>query len=767
MNVWFKLAYYDASGTRQTETLEDEPINWDKVNIIIKRDTEYFGVNYQFTDGDIQLRFDKVSGYELIKSIVQRDGNDADIVLQYGHYDGITEVTDYEGKLDLNTYQDKDDIITCTIGNTGFHELINSRSDTKVNLFDTKTIDGSVKENKGTDMTLHSKSLMRKTQVIQGDEISELVGGGSTGMYFTFGFIDVSSQFNQIKDFKGTPLISYRDAENVHYDPSTRPDPPVVFDIKEGGRYTFKLDITTNFDLSWEPETPLYRLQIFLVVSNLGVEKLRQSIFDTDITDEGTALSSSGLYMELKRDIPVQCSVDVTLDANDQVMLIGHFTVEPTPSYPAFSGYLTTKNIKGDVILSAFGLTYQPDSTAKGILIFEAFESIVHSITNQANSFISEYLGKESNGYGINGPGSLFAILNGFFIRNFDIANRALSISLKELLSSVRNIFAVGFGYEYDSDGKQFVRIEPIEYFFQENEIISIANCSEYSEDMAKEMIFNEVEVGYNKYPDEGEYQLDDINTELSFITPIKTNKNKLSIKSELISSGFAIEETRRAQKEESTTYDDDPFIIAVQADGDGWKSEAAENFDTENILDGTTSYNLRITPKRNLYRWAKWINGCLKYKKGSEVIKNTLFKMNGAGRTKEKSGGIWIQENQDVILNDFENRNRFFDPIWISFKCRLTMAQIVSIRNAFTGRDEAKKNGYISVKNADGDTVSGWHYELTYNPSKEEATFKLLKRGINSDVINCESYANFTSADFEAAPVPDWIEDCTFDNFN
>ena len=38
--------------------LEDEPISWDKVQIRLKRDRDWHGVNYEYTDGDISLEFD-------------------------------------------------------------------------------------------------------------------------------------------------------------------------------------------------------------------------------------------------------------------------------------------------------------------------------------------------------------------------------------------------------------------------------------------------------------------------------------------------------------------------------------------------------------------------------------------------------------------------------------------------------------------------------------------------------------------------------------
>jgi hypothetical protein len=466
-------------------------------------------------------------------------------------------------------------------------------------------------------------------------------------------------------------------------------------------------------------------------------------------------------------------NIIVNLAKGDKVYIYGHYN-------------FTTSGCRGDIIrkirttritIDVLAITQLQSSTAQAFFVYEAIERVVNSITGKQNAIYSDYFGREDIGYGINGPGSLFTILNGFLIRKFiqnNVPLRKLTTSLKELLSSLISIFAIGLTYEY-IDGNQTVRIEDKNYFFQPNEILMIEDCSEYSEETADEFVYNEIEVGYSKFPEEGEYMLDEFNTKQEYSTPIKTNKNKLSLISDLIASGYAIEFTRRLQFEDepvdSSNYDDDNFIIAARLVGDQWKSEKNESFTVTNgtIFSPETAYNLRITPKRNLFRWAQFINGGLFWCKNTDAIKNTFYKNNGDAETLLTGETKKIKEKADIILTDFDGRNHYFKPIWIHFKCRLSPDQVRQIKEAHTGLDEAHKNGYISTKDMDGNIVSGWLYELSYSPASEAATFKLLKADIVSSGVpmSCSDFADYTFWDFENKPIPDSIEDCIFANFD
>jgi hypothetical protein len=770
---YFKFIYIE-DGVTKTAYLTDEPIHWDKVPVILKRDMNFHGVNYQFTDGDVQLEFDLDARVDIIILIYDKDGQDGSIILQYGHINAdLTETVEYEGKLNLNTYKIANDRVTCTIENSGFHELINSREDVSVNLFDAVTLDGIAKTyNVPVDLTLHSKKI-QKISNVKGSEYEPYNYTSNVNQddkaFFLLHFSDPEP--SDIAEFFGNRVAIYNDDPL----PSELDNIP-LYTLEEAGNYEFffHLFFYTYFYLKAKAigESPYlenYRVTVNFWVYAAGetTHKIKRVVFDSGwVNVPGTSTTGLGVNWE--------ASIIFTLNdlaVGDRLYLVGEIELDGAGDWTGVDFSVHTNNPWPDqvTIMKLTALTEAEDSQAKGMLVYEALTSLLESITGIPNLVYSEFFGKISNGYVLNGLGSMFAVTNGFFVRNFNITNRALTIDFKKFLLSLRAMWNIGISYEYISSILKIV-IEDISHYFQDNEIIRITEYSDYSEETAKEFIYNDIEIGYNKFQDEGEYLLDEFNTKLQFSTPIKTNKQKLSLMSDLITSGYAIEDTRRMQfaekPKDSMTYDDDNFLIAVWNDGGIWKSEKDENFETNNILDGGSSYNLRLTPKRNLIRWARWINGGLVYKDGWELIKNTFFKCNGTAQTKMTGETAFLQENSDVALNNFDNRNHYFNPTWINLKCRLNIDDMQIVKNSFNGLDPTREYGYITIAVTGGD-VLGWLYELSFNPASEQVSMKLLKKDFASGSLTCADYASWTFAQFESTSLPSWIEQCIFDDFN
>jgi hypothetical protein len=82
-----------------------EPIKWDNVNIVGKRDKDWHGYNYMFSDGIIELEFDCPAGKEVIEDEYNVNGSDGEVFFQYGFtYQGI-DVVWFDGKLKLEHIQ--------------------------------------------------------------------------------------------------------------------------------------------------------------------------------------------------------------------------------------------------------------------------------------------------------------------------------------------------------------------------------------------------------------------------------------------------------------------------------------------------------------------------------------------------------------------------------------------------------------------------------------------------------------------------------------
>jgi len=150
--------------------LEDEPIKWDSVKIVLKRDRDWHGVNYEYTDGDVSLEFDCLSGSDFIEEIYQSQGGDGYIGFDFGYYDGVNEIPEFTGKINLATRKLLPNYrISAMLERDGMHDLIKSRFGTKADLFSSVSVDGdSITTPSIIDLELHSKVLINNYNKITG-----------------------------------------------------------------------------------------------------------------------------------------------------------------------------------------------------------------------------------------------------------------------------------------------------------------------------------------------------------------------------------------------------------------------------------------------------------------------------------------------------------------------------------------------------------------------------------------------------------------------
>jgi hypothetical protein len=293
---------------------------------------------------------------------------------------------------------------------------------------------------------------------------------------------------------------------------------------------------------------------------------------------DGSANTSIDLYSQTgtdgnNGDQQVLKSVSITqnitsvdLKANDKVFYYCHFGfTASTPLTNKVNTYVHVVNVNQSITVDA--LTTAKTTFGKSIFIGDAMKKAFQMVTGKSNPIVTKFYSLASEEHPIDGCGSKFVITNGFQIRNFDSDNRPIRTSLNEMMNSLSALHCIGMSYEFDGT-EEIVKIEKAEEFYKDVEILKIDNYQDYEEITAKDLIFNQVEVGYEKYLDEGASGLEDIHTKHQYQTPIKSQANKKPILCKYIASGEVIEKTRREQFSEkpkdSTSFDDNIFIIAT-----------------------------------------------------------------------------------------------------------------------------------------------------------------------------------------------------------
>jgi hypothetical protein len=700
-----------------------EPIKWDNVNIVGKRDKDWHGYNYMFSDGIIELEFDCPAGKEVIEDEYNVNGSDGEVFFQYGFtYQGI-DVVWFDGKLNLNTYKKYPGKVSASVEKKDFNAVFASRFDSKVSMAGETTLEGEIiTPPTPIEFTLHAKEIVRNYKILNNvpDTVQETT-------FKKFVYVHPSTEtpdVSEIEDHFGYPL-------NV-----SEQNPP-VFDLfnwqmKFAGSYVF--NIAFNFEIIMQAVIGLNVYRITNIFSKNGTETQIGTTL-TGVLNTNATVSQTVIY-----------ATSQTVDLNIGDKIYFYTKIEFTENeIGSLARAVVVKPVQTGINISAQSLERSAATPTKAWWLFDTIDHTIRTITNKTARLKSSFLSLANATQLTDGQGSLFTTTNGKQIRRFEVEKYPLTIALKELLSSVKAIFCIGYGFEKKGN-QEYVVVERVNYFYRNVEILTIDEVAAYREEAAKDLLYNEIEIGYNKFLEEGYNTLDEFNTRHEYVTPIKTNKLKLTAKSDLITSGYAIEDTRRKQFNETATnsssYDDDGFLIAMRRDGPDVVPEKNEAFLTvDNLISPETSYNLRISPRRMLVNWGQWLASVFYYKPASEKIVNTYVAQNGELTTQflsteenfvgDTNKREW-KENSNYLLSLLfsDVPEKIFAPEWIYVKCRLTPDRVNLINESLVGkRTSATNYGYIRVKDHEGNYQAGFAYETEYNYTTELFSCKLLKK--------------------------------------
>jgi hypothetical protein len=717
-----KVCYFFKLIRNGTEYLIREPIKWDSVNIVGKRDPEWHGWNYMYSDGVIELEFDCPAGKEVIMAEYELNGSDGQILFQYGFtYQGNNYLL-FPGKLNLNTYKEYTQKIACSVEREDFNNVLQSRFESKVSMAADKTVgDLSITPPASLTFTLHSKEILQqfKCESNSGADSNILVTNNNT----VYILPDTSAaQITEIEEYFGYP-VSISETEpftnNLYY-----------WKLKFAGTFSFgiklKYIVQVN-DLSLS-SSPNVTFRTYWRKKNLG-------------SDTQVLLGETGpVGIPIGPPISIPVEVDNNLITNLPLAIDDEIYIytEVIESGSSITAYQVRQEFISIIVTT---LDTAPATDCNGWWLFDAIDHGIKVITDKKSLLKSDFLALKSAQQAVDGGGALMITTNGKQIRYFDEANAPLQASVKDLLTSSKAIWCLGMGFE-KAGNMEVVRVERANYFFQNREILVIEECYDYRKEVAKDVLYNEVEMGYEKFQDSGYNTLDEFNTRAEWLTPIQTNKLKLVQKSKMITSGYAIEDSRRQQfsKTPTNSYqnDDETFLIAMRRlSATDYAPEKNEAFDiVNNVISPGTAYNLRLSPIRMLLNWAVWLKNAFFFKAGTEKIKNTFFAQNGAMETQfdaseplpvgDLNKSLWT-EKQEIDLTNYPVVEKLWRPEWVYFKCRLTPDKVLLINEALRGRKNNSINyGYIVVKDHNGEYQGGWPYELSYNFYTEQAEIKM-----------------------------------------
>ncbi len=752
-----------------SQVLEKEPIGLTDLAPILRR-----GENHGFTlEVDVKLKFYCGAGKEFIDQVRDEQGIDAEVQIfidqicggeagidapdysidysdDYGSLGRGTADWEvfYEGVLSLKTWREEDSedglMTLCDIDPAGIVNTVKNRLDTKVDLFATESMEGTPLEDLewgGYPLNMHSKVIQFVSKMDISDEpdgYTETGSGTGTGT----GNTTLNLPFNNIPyDDLGAatlptaPMVGWSGVGSI----------PVFFS-DENPSMLFQntsdeaIDINVTYNLQGTISEIANRYREYDVVLYYKIAVV--FVLNSPVTINSYGHKTLNIDEEMSQVISDSGTLPLTLPP-----AYGLFLYLQLENYDTIGGIISSSittdfttcelNVSQDSITS--------ETQAEVFAVFETGAQIARVITDQEDAFRSSYFGRTNSSpyaYPDNGCGSFRAITNGFMIRGFPHTGekaRTIKLSMNDYFKGLNAIDNLGMGIEKIGDD-YFIVVDKKSYFYDVNTtILTLDNVPNIKRYELADRYYNRVLVGYESWESEFTNGLDEFNSKRQYDTGIKSINNELNIISELVASGYRIELARRMQyvdqNSEDSQYDEENFIICLSDATDYIEgipsgleeTEKDENFSTvSNVISSPTSYNLRLSPARNLLRWSHVINAGLTKYAGRE-IKFT----SGEGNYKAETAldgdcpgnfsNATLSEGQNIQWDDPSNTDQ--TPIWVpegvEFGFPITKTQHDIILT--------NPKGVIEFSETDSDHEKFFILEYKYVPDGV-SIFKLLK---------------------------------------
>lgn len=666
-----------------------DPIGINEITKTIKRSSDNEGVIFEIV---FDVDFIKKSRLYIKQAFEEYGGIDAVVLVNLYYRDANARRWRLygNGKINFNKYDVYEDKVTVNIEQSGFQRRVLNLLERDVDLETTVSENGSaLPVNLVIDMPYHSKTLLKETGAKPSgtEEYQQLsvfvfhinedpFGGNVTRDQYLIGNIDTSGgDFAEIEEkfslpFGWVPI-------------------PQLAPGSSGTRTT--AEYITGLNAVKDGRFEIIRFKEAGQVSGTVVIDLRHNITadnaggDTDVCGEGALGNVEILYWYELRD-----DLDNIIDLQN----IGKVTAQPcgTSEFPYQQFNFTLTNVPVQVgyklyiyeTFRVFGSynppnvsdadvfhnlivqssvntnmdftsrTTAPESNAKTVLIYEAFQRCCQYYTNQIDCFRSELLGRTEHGYEQDGEYSMIGFTNGKNLRNID---GQLFFNLQELIDFINSVACVGFGFE-TVDGREVLRLEKREYFYNKgNKVASLGKVFNVKARLDSKRFYNQIEYGYAGKLDIGQINaIDEFNTVRKSAIPITNTKNSLKISTKMYAGGYQIEAQRRLQFSTADgKLDDENFAVVVIRDGGSFRTKKDEGYTSiTGVIDPPSGYNYDISPRRNLENWKKFLAAVL-IRSADKVVKFSSGEVNYTMTTQKAGEAQPLAENGDLDVSSIE----------------------------------------------------------------------------------------------------------------
>ena len=720
----------------------EEPQGFADIALNMKRDDNWHGVFFEASTSELAF-YGAAAGY--LKNKKQSEGLKSEVVFKAIQACGVNDEpeTIIEGKLNFGNY-----IETCgdtcmvriTVEQVGCLMTLRNRYDQKVDL------DATISFNKISPLQAYnqlSKSITmppialdaRVEGYVAAPGISigcDEPAGGTKKMYVRPEYED--ERFNSISTPQLSGGTNCESASQVA-GPMT---PQLLYEEAENGQclnddFLLEARLKGNYFAIPYLSGSLHLLQAEVILWN------GESVnFDADsITLDPQVIVGSPTSMPATGSFDINFNLTIpaaTIKENPAMYVVLHFETATTTDGLPQSEFTCGATFDTDTFFRLSTKKKCPETSVQYYMVNESLSRVAESITDNCLKVKSDYYGRtDSEPYASSedGCGSLRFVTSGLKIRK--AKNPAFFSSLKDLFDGLRGIDNIGLGIEDNPflPGFNWLRIEPVAYFYQDKEILSLPYVPNPEISIQEQLHYAVIKSGYQKWEVEQINGLEEPNSNREYRTSLSSVNNAIDITSKLVAASSAIETTRIQSFADTgatdTTYDNETFIVCVKRDGNNLVIEQGNIDNPANIFSPETRYNWRIRPFSNLMRWFKSIANS--YPNISDSA-NKLFFSSGTGNfiAEGQLSGVTCKlengvkaENRDLSALDFansEDANPLWKPEHTDFKYPLSVADYKKLK--------ANPYGYISFQCGTGEWKKGYVQNLRFRLNKGEADFTL-----------------------------------------
>lgn len=724
------------------ELVIGEPIGFDTMKTTIKRG-EYHGISASVTVSSLEF-YGEAAHY--IKDAYNVD-IDREIKYQVTNESGAEF---YSGVLDLSTLNEKQAeyySVSVKVGEIGVKTMFNNRTTVDVDINSGKTIDGaSLSKPSKYSVQLPNKKIIYTNLLEANEDVVWTAETTSTGR-FTLGKDKSNHWINlaicekpTFEEFGTcTPKADIADSifdesDNVrdavaseYYDPLI--DVGTDFEKKFGIGSVYTLDISVtvtveaingnpfpHLDIFWGELNPYGSYDVQMVLMDEGgwinmpwsnpswiIAKSAQTKIANDKKSATLNINYSGKILPTSNNgknkkLMFGVAFRNNLYYNDNVTIFDARNNRQDMKVTVKAGSYVRMTLQSE---------FKEKVKTNVVLIKDALNHVIRTISEKNLTLQSNLLNS--------GNMWLLGLVNGYGIRG--MYDRSMVISFKDLIESLDALGCIGY-----SVNDKYVTIEKWDYFYNDEVLLEIDNPKEKSLQLDNESIITQLTIGYKKYStNEDINSIDSIHAERVFSTGVKgLNKavNKLCV---FIADNYAIEETRRKALETTSDefkYDENIFVLELNtAGGSGKYSIQTGCSNSSGLIDFTTIYNTRISPRRMAEQWKERLS----LFNSTNNINFVSGKVNTSASymTYKTSNNLYYGNLDSIAFKEdqaIEHVTPFLRAEILKIKYPITAIQYQGIM--------ANPYGIIRV---DGEDY--WLKEMQYEVASGETEFKLIPK--------------------------------------